>query len=35
VDTRVLQVVFALPKDAKGFAVGQQVDAFIAAGDAR
>jgi multidrug efflux pump subunit AcrA (membrane-fusion protein) len=35
VDTRVLQVVFALPKDAKGFAVGQQVDAFIAPGAAR
>jgi HlyD family secretion protein len=35
VDTRVLQVVFALPKDAKGFAVGQQVDAFIAAGAAQ
>jgi multidrug efflux pump subunit AcrA (membrane-fusion protein) len=34
VDTRVLQVVFALPKDAKGFSVGQQVDAFIAAGAA-
>jgi multidrug efflux pump subunit AcrA (membrane-fusion protein) len=35
VDTRVLQVVFALPKDARGFAVGQQVDAFIAVGVAR
>jgi HlyD family secretion protein len=29
VDTRVLQVVYALPAGAKGFYVGQQVDAFI------
>ncbi len=35
VDTRVLQVVFALPTDATGFAVGQQVDAFITVGVAR
>jgi HlyD family secretion protein len=31
VDTRVLQVVYALPDNAQGFFVGQQVDAFIAA----
>jgi HlyD family secretion protein len=31
VDTRVLQVVYALPADAQGFYVGQQVDAFIGA----
>lgn len=29
IDTRVLQVVYALPKDAKNFYVGQQIDAFI------
>lgn len=29
VDTRVLQVIFALPKDADGFYPGQQVDAFV------
>jgi HlyD family secretion protein len=29
VDTRVLQVVVALPTDATGFFVGQQVDAFL------
>jgi len=28
---RVLQLIFALPDDAKDFFVGQQVDAFIAA----
>lgn len=32
VDTRVLQVVFALPADAKGFYPGQQVDAFVKSG---
>jgi HlyD family secretion protein len=31
VDTRVLQVVFALPAGAAGFFVGQQVDAFMPA----
>ncbi len=31
VDVRVLQLIFALPNDASGFFVGQQVDAFIAA----
>jgi hypothetical protein len=31
VDTRVLQMVYELPKDAQGFYVGQQVEAFIAA----
>lgn len=31
VDTRVLQVVFALPAGATGFFVGQQVDAFMSA----
>jgi len=35
VDTRVLQVVFALPAGTRGFAVGQQVDAFIEVGAAR
>jgi multidrug resistance efflux pump len=35
VDTRVMQIVFALPKDATGFAVGQQVDAFIPVGGAQ
>lgn len=35
VDTRVLQLVFALPKGAQGFRVGQQVDAFIDAGAPR
>jgi RND family efflux transporter MFP subunit len=35
VDTRVLQVVYALPADAKGFYPGQQVDAFVVAGAAR
>lgn len=29
VDTRVLQVVYQLPDGAKGFFVGQQVDAFV------
>lgn len=32
VDTRVLQVVYALPFDAKGFYPGQQVDAFVKSG---
>ena len=31
VDTRVLQLVYELPKTAHGFYVGQQVEAFIAA----
>ena len=31
VDVRVLQVIFALPQDANGYFVGQQVDAFIPA----
>ncbi|HEX8444249.1 MAG TPA: biotin/lipoyl-binding protein [Allosphingosinicella sp.] len=31
VDVRVLQLVFALPDEARGFFVGQQVDAFIPA----
>jgi multidrug efflux pump subunit AcrA (membrane-fusion protein) len=31
VDVRVLQLIFALPDDARGFFVGQQVDAFIPA----
>jgi multidrug resistance efflux pump len=31
VDVRVLQLVYALPDSAAGFAVGQQVDAFIPA----
>ena len=35
VDTRVLQVVYALPAEAKGFYPGQQVDAFVVAGGAR
>lgn len=35
VDTRVMQAVFALPREVGGFHVGQQVDAFIAAGGAR
>jgi hypothetical protein len=30
-----MQIVFALPKDATGFAVGQQVDAFIPVGGAQ
>ncbi len=29
VDVRVLQIIFAIPADAQGFFVGQQVDAFI------
>lgn len=33
VDVRVLQLIFALPDDAAGFAVGQQVDAFLPARD--
>ena len=31
VDVRVLQVIFALPPEASGYFVGQQVDAFIPA----
>jgi RND family efflux transporter MFP subunit len=31
VDVRVLQLIYALPDDARGFAVGQQVDAFLPA----
>jgi hypothetical protein len=31
VDVRVLQLVYALPQEAEGFFVGQQVDAFIPA----
>jgi multidrug resistance efflux pump len=31
VDVRVLQLIYALPDDAKGFTVGQQVDAFLPA----
>lgn len=31
VDVRVLQLVYALPQDAAGFFVGQQVDAYIPA----
>jgi HlyD family secretion protein len=31
VDVRVLQLIYALPDDAAGFTVGQQVDAFIPA----
>lgn len=33
VDTRVLQVLYALPKQASGFYIGQQIDAFISASD--
>jgi HlyD family secretion protein len=31
VDVRVLQLIYALPEEARGFAVGQQVDAFLPA----
>jgi HlyD family secretion protein len=31
VDVRVLQLIYALPDEARGFAVGQQVDAFLPA----
>ena len=31
VDVRVLQLIYALPDDATGFTVGQQVDAFLPA----
>lgn len=31
VDVRVLQLIYALPEEATGFAVGQQVDAFLPA----
>jgi HlyD family secretion protein len=34
VDVRVLQLIYALPADVQGFAVGQQVDAFLPAADA-
>ena len=35
VDVRVLQVIYALPEDARDiFRVGQQVDAFIPAQEA-
>lgn len=34
VDTRVLQVIYALPDGASGFFVGQQVDAFLPAAPA-
>lgn len=33
VDVRVLQLIYALPADVTGFAVGQQVDAFLPARD--
>jgi HlyD family secretion protein len=33
VDTRVLQVIYALPQGQEGFYVGQQVDAFVEAVD--
>jgi HlyD family secretion protein len=29
VDTRVLQIIYALPSNVKGFFVGQQIDAFV------
>jgi HlyD family secretion protein len=35
VDTRVLQVIYALPSNASGFFVGQQIDAFVTAQPAR
>ena len=35
VDTRVLQVIYALPAEAAGFFVGQQVDAFLASAPVR
>ncbi len=31
VDVRVLQLIYALPQEARGFFVGQQVDAYIPA----
>ena len=31
VDVRVLQLIYALPYEARGFAIGQQVDAFLPA----
>jgi multidrug efflux pump subunit AcrA (membrane-fusion protein) len=31
VDVRVLQIIYALPQEAQGFFVGQQVDAFVPA----
>jgi HlyD family secretion protein len=33
VDVRVMQLIYALPEDATGFTVGQQVDAFLPARD--
>lgn len=35
VDVRVLQLVFALPADARGYFVGQQVDGFVKARGAK
>ena len=35
VDTRVLQVIYALPAGSSGFYPGQQVDAFVVTGGAR
>ena len=35
VDTRVLQVIYALPAGASGFYPGQQVDAFVVTGGTR
>lgn len=35
VDVRVLQLIYALPAEAQGFAIGQQVDAFLPARSAR
>lgn len=32
VDVRVMQLIYALPVDAEGFRVGQQVDAFVLTG---
>lgn len=29
VDTRVLQVIYALPAEAKDFFIGQQMDVFV------
>jgi multidrug resistance efflux pump len=35
VDVRVLQLVYALPADARGYFIGQQVDGFVPAKSAR
>lgn len=35
VDVRVLQLIYALPEDARGWFVGQQVDGFVPARSAR